>query len=185
MNKFFHKKFIYLVFLILLTADIFIWSAIFSGAPAENPEFYFLDVGQGDSELVVLPGNVKLLIDGGPDSKVLSSLSDILSPADRHIDLVILTHPQLDHFGGLIDVVRNYQIGAFVSNGRKSPIGAYIIFVLDSVALSESDRIKYKDYVFEILSPSQSNLLSRELNDTALVMLLKSSNLTALYTGDA
>ncbi|OGY62251.1 MAG: hypothetical protein A2745_01820 [Candidatus Harrisonbacteria bacterium RIFCSPHIGHO2_01_FULL_44_13] len=192
MNKFFHKKFIYLVFLILLTADIFIWSAIFSGAPAENPEFYFLDVGQGDSELVVLPGNVKLLIDGGPDSKVLSSLSDILSPADRHIDLVILTHPQLDHFGGLIDVVRNYQIGAFVSNGRKSPIGAYkdlreslIKNNIPYVALSESDRIKYKDYVFEILSPSQSNLLSRELNDTALVMLLKSSNLTALYTGDA
>ena len=36
-----------------------------------------------------------------------------------------------------------------------------------------------------MLSPSQSNLLKRELNDTALVMLLKSSNLTALYTGDA
>ena len=105
---------------------------------------------------------------------------------------MILTHPQLDHFGGLIDVVRNYQIGAFVSNGRKSPIGAYkdlreslIKNNIPYVALSESDRIKYKDYVFEILSPSQSNLLSRELNDTALVMLLKSSNLTALYTGDA
>lgn len=192
MNKSFVKGIICLTFLVLIAASFLIWKSIFFGRDFKNLELYFLDVGQGDSQLVVLPGNVKLLIDGGPDSKVLSSLSNILVPTDRYIDLVILTHPQLDHFGGLIDVVKNYQIGAFVSNGRKSPTGAYknlreslMQNNIPYVTLSEGDRIKYKDYIFEILAPSQSNLLSRELNDTALVMLLKSPDLTALYTGDA
>jgi beta-lactamase superfamily II metal-dependent hydrolase len=78
----FSKKhnWIILSILFLVIFDVFIWKEILSGAPNENPELYFLDVGQGDSELVVLPEGIKVLIDAGPNSKVLSQMDSIFSP---------------------------------------------------------------------------------------------------------
>ena len=52
---------IILIILFLAVFDVFIWGQIVFSAPNKNTEVYFLDVGQGDSELAVLPGNVKIL----------------------------------------------------------------------------------------------------------------------------
>ena len=94
-----------LLVLFLILFDVFVWKQVVFDSPNENLEVYFLEVGQGDSELVFLPGGVKILIDGGPNSKILDELSSILRPTDRYIDLAVLSHPELDHFGGLIDVL--------------------------------------------------------------------------------
>lgn len=181
-----------MVILLLVAADILIWRSIFFDGKLVQPEFYFFDVGQGDSQMVVLPGNVKVLIDGGPDSKVLDAMSRNLKFTDKYLDLIILTHPQLDHFGGLIDVINNFQVGAFIGAGRKGESLAYrnlsdaiLAKKIPYIALKEGDAIKYKDYIFQILSPSYEDLLSAELNDTSLVMMLKSPELKLLYTGDS
>ena len=65
---------------------------------------YFLDVGQGDAQLIEFEGK-QVLIDGGPDGKVLSELGQVMPFNDRSIDLVILTHPDADHINGLIKVL--------------------------------------------------------------------------------
>ena len=57
--------------------------------PSDNLNIYFLSVGQGDSELVILPGGVKILIDAGPDNKVIGELDSILRPATRSIILKV------------------------------------------------------------------------------------------------
>ena len=61
---------LFIVFLIIF--DFFVWSQIVSGVSEQNNnlEIYFLDVGQGDSELVNLPNDVQVLMDGGPDNKI-------------------------------------------------------------------------------------------------------------------
>src|SRR5689334_7001064 len=114
------------IFSLLIGFNFFVWSAVALQANADGLNIYFLDVGQGDSSLIVLPGGAKILIDGGPANKsVFGELEKVLSPSDRYIDLVMLTHPQLDHFGGLIDVLKRYRVGAFIYNGRDGTAQAW------------------------------------------------------------
>lgn len=191
MNKFFVKKVIYPTFLILLAANVFVWHSILFAGGAENLELYFLDVGQGDGQLVVLPGGVQILIDGGTGPQVLSQLEKVMPPHDRYIDLVVLTHPQMDHFGGLIDVLKTYQVGAFIDNGREGTAKAYsdLRAVLEQngarhLVLQAGDVIKYSGAEFKVLNPNKNTLVSKELNDTSLVMFFKKEGLRVLYTGD-
>lgn len=180
-----------LLILFLVAFDVFIWTQIVFSAQNKNTEVYFLDIGQGDGELAILPDNVKVLIDGGPNKKILDELASVLSPFDRYIDLVVLSHPQLDHFAGLIDVLKRYQVGAFIFNGRRGETAAFgdlekIINEnkISVIVLGEKDKIKYQDSRFDILSPSKNLLSSAELNDTTLVMRLLSQNAKILFTGD-
>lgn len=70
----------------------------------------FLDVGQGDSIFIQSPSGVQVLIDGGRGSTVLRRLSSEMHWWDRSIDMVVATHPDADHIGGLIDVLARYRV---------------------------------------------------------------------------
>ncbi len=183
--------------LILLCAfialDIFLWSQIINAETRDpNLHLYFLNVGQGDSELIVMPGGTKLLIDGGPpNGRLAQELDAILPPTDRYIDLVMMTHPQLDHFGGFIDAFKRYRIGAFLWTGRTATISAFHELenvlkdnVIRTITLQKEDYIHTEGGEGEILSPSANLLESKELNDTSLVLKLTSASSTSLFTGD-
>jgi len=185
------RKVIYSIIFILILVNSFIWWEILFFGPSQNTEIYALDVGQGDSELVVLPGSVKILIDGGPNNKILSQLNQIFRPTDRYVDLVIMSHPQTDHFIGLIDVLKRYKVGAFISSGKSGPAQSFEDLVktingnrIPAVVLGEGDKIKYAENRLDILSPSQALLQSAEPNDWALVMKLISNGAKTLFTGD-
>lgn len=175
----------------LVILDLFIWYQILFVQSDQELALYFLDVGQGDSQLINFPGGAQILIDGGPNSKVLDSLARAMPLTDRYLDLVALTHPQLDHYGGLIEVLKNYKIGAFITSGRSSEAAGYqelLAIVKEKkiplVFLRQKDRIRYLDNILEILSPSFKNLSAKDLNDSSLVAFLKTPAFTALYTGD-
>lgn len=184
-------KVILFIALGLCVADIALWSLVLGNDAQSGTELYFFDIGQGDSQLVVLPHNIKVLIDGGPTGAVLDNLAEILSPVDRRIDVLMMTHPQLDHFGGLIDVLNTYQVGVFVGSGRKADVEAYqelhdalVKNDVPYVQLTEGDALKIGDARFDILSPSPQESLSGELNDSSVVALLTTPEFRALYTGD-
>ena len=186
-----NHRYLYLTLLCLVILDALIWRLVLFPERHDDLELYFLDVGQGDSQLILSDG-VKVLIDGGqPNGKVLNALGKVLSVTERYIDLVIMSHPQLDHYGGLIDVAKNYEVGAFIGNGKKGEYAAY--FELEKilkeknipmVALGEGDRIKYREAIFNVLNPSTKKLKDKELNETSLVIMLKKGGLKSLYTGD-
>lgn len=186
------KNKIILIIIFLVLADVFLWRLILFSAAAETPKIYFLDVGQGDSQLLVLPGNVKILIDGGPSGeKLLANLQKTLLPQDRYIDLVIMTHPQTDHFGGLTEAFSRYIIGAFISTGAKGTSKSFsnlqnIINKHDvsEINLTAGDAIKYQNLELRVLSPNLEFLRSRELNDGSLVLLADLAGVKALFTGD-
>ena len=179
-----------LIIFCLFILDFFVWGLILFPRGVGGESLYFFDVGQGDSQMISL-GNIQMLIDGGPNAKILSELPKAMSTADRYVDIVILSHPELDHFGGLIDVLKNYRVGLFIDNGRGRENAAYSELrnliaerKINYLALAEGDRIKYKDDVLEILSPSSKLSGSKELNDTALVLKFESPKFNVLYTSD-
>lgn len=68
----------------------------------------FVDVGQGDSCLIQLPENFTILIDGGKSDSGLLNL--IKQKGINQIDLIILSHYHDDHYGGILDVIKNVPI---------------------------------------------------------------------------
>lgn len=178
----------------LACLDGIVWSFVFTSYTAGGKfALYFFDVGQGDSEFITLPGDVQVLIDGGPPNEmVLTELSRILPAYDRYIDVVVMTHAQLDHFGGLLDVLKNYRVGMFVWNGRKggTQSSEEIPRVLaetgtPSIVLQAGDSVTYNGYVFSILFPSATYLKAAEANESGFVALLRTpEGLKALYTAD-
>ena len=70
----------------------------------------FLDVGQGDATLIETPKGNKILIDVGPDGRVLNSLSKELHFFEKNIDAIFITHADLDHAGGIVDVLGYFNV---------------------------------------------------------------------------
>lgn len=94
--------------------------------PREGTLFVaYLDVGQGDATLIQTPDGMQVLIDGGRNNTVLRGLTKYLGYFDRDIDIVIITHPDLDHIGGLIDVFKKYEIKTVLMTENVSETPAY------------------------------------------------------------
>jgi competence protein ComEC len=81
---------------------------------------HFLDVGQGDAIFVQCPNGQQILVDGGPNPSVLlSQLGRRMPFWDHSLDLVVLTHPEVDHVAGLIDVLARYDVGLVLESGQE------------------------------------------------------------------
>jgi competence protein ComEC len=78
--------------------------------PDRELHISFLDVGEGDATLIQIGGQ-NVLIDGGPDSQaVVRGLGRKMKFWQKDIDLMVLTHPHLDHLTGLVEVLRRYNV---------------------------------------------------------------------------
>lgn len=181
---------ILLILIALVLCDGMVWGKIAAGK-SDDAELYFLSVGQGDAEFIRLPGGVEMLIDGGPSNAVLNELGDVMGPTDRYIDFVAMTHPQTDHYMGLIDVITRYQVGAFLYNGEGGPQESFKSLVaalkerdIPIIRVGEGDVITYGKERIEVLSPSKELVTSKEPNDGSVVMKVIHNNKAALFTGD-
>lgn len=113
MMKFSFIKNKWAVILILLMGNLVVWYYL-SHFFNQYLEVAFLDVGQGDAILIRAPGGRTMLIDGGPGRQVLGRLADNLPLFDREIDLLLETHPDTDHVGGLPDVLNRYSVRGII-----------------------------------------------------------------------
>ena len=100
--------------LALLFFCLCIWYAVIQESRNGFLTVSFLNIGQGDSIFIDAPSGRQVLIDGGPSGIVLRELSKVIPWYDRTIDVVIPTHPDADHIGGLIDVLPRYKIEMIV-----------------------------------------------------------------------
>ncbi len=192
--EFFHFKAkrigIFLFFLAVF--DLAVWWVVAVGEDREAAAIFFFDVGQGDASLIALPGGVEVLVDGGPpNGRVMSELAEALRPTDRYLDLVVMTHPELDHFGGLIEALDSYEVGAFIANGRAGKAAAYrdLRAVLGKrkvpeLILGEGDSIRYRDSTFSFLAPNTDEARSKAVNDSSIVFMFENAGWRALFTGD-
>lgn len=187
----FRNKRIVIVVGVLCIVNIVIAYGIWSIRPRANPEIYFFDVGQGDSQMIVLPGDVRILIDGGAPGKLLRPVSRVMPFFSRRIDIVMFTHPQMDHFGGLIDIVKRYDVGVILWTGKEASSPAFQDFrrIIDTkkipmVVIDEGDVVRYKDSAIFILGPDEKAFVNKEVNESSIVAMLSVNGTRALFTGD-
>lgn len=150
-------KIILVTFFIALS---FVWAVIFN-LPDNKLHIWFCDVGQGDA-ILISKGSNQILVDGGPDSKVLECLSNNLPFWDRQIEMVISTHPDADHITGLIDVIERYSVNYFVLNPILKTSENFNIFIKKVIEEDatyifpvKNERIKAGEVVLRLLWPEE------------------------------
>lgn len=160
------------------------------------------DVGQGDAVFIRTPKGSDILIDGGPNDRVLDCLASNMPFWDRDIEAIILTHPHADHLTGLISVLERYQVKSF--NTEKVPSSSDISKLLTAKLAEENLNANYLyvgDRFWEgdelelvtkwpsleaISRVDQSNSnLNFDLNGFSVVNLLRYKKFKMLFTGDA
>ena len=110
--------------LALAAGAILVWYAVIAQSRT-GLSVYVFDVGQGDSIFIDDANGNQILIDGGPDSSVLTRLGEVMPFYDHSIDMLILTHPHADHVDGLVEVLKRYQVGQVIESGAAYPTPAY------------------------------------------------------------
>lgn len=119
------NKFKFYFLLGFLIVNIFIWHTVAVEDRRGILKVSFLDIGQGDAIFIEAPNGNQVLIDGGSNKAILKELGKVMPFYDRTIDAVIATHPDKDHIGGLIEVLKNYHTDFVMEPGVSSDTGAY------------------------------------------------------------
>ena len=104
-----------------------LFSARPSVAAAKAPalKVVVIDVGQGDSILLVSPEGKTMLVDAGPYG-VYDRIAEALNANGvTSLDVVVATHPHEDHIGSMAAVLDAYDVGAFYTIASEQPTGSY------------------------------------------------------------
>jgi competence protein ComEC len=193
------------IFLGLGLILIVIWMAVFA-YPEKKLHLIACDVGQGDAILAIY-GTTQILVDGGATDKVIDCLGTHMPFWDRKIEVVLLTHPQLDHFGGLSEVFKRFQVERFVATSLDSSSQAYQALISmvggsgvqvlnPTTGMVIRSGLLYLDIVwptsdFQVAAGgvSKGNVLGayttkKDPNDFSVVANLRLGEFDALLTGD-
>lgn len=189
------KNLPYILLVILLICTISIWFFVVRGNnKGDYLKVVFLDVGQGDAIYIEAPNGKQMLIDGGPDATLLSSLSKVMPFADRSIDLVLATHGDMDHIGGLPLLMDNYKVTSIIENGATADSKIYSGLTekikkkkINKIIAKRGMRIVLdpkRNIYFDILFPDR-DVTNFESNDGSIVGKLIYGESSFLLTGDA
>ncbi len=157
----------------------------------------FLSVGEGDSAVVRFPGSRVMLIDGGgeyrgtfdPGERIVAQY--LWAHKILHVDYIALSHPDRDHFGGLIFVVRNFSPTEFWTTDAYSPDASYqelLEAVRQSGARhhlcdSASPSVTIAGVVVACLGPPHG-IAPLNHNDASMVLRLGYAQNAFLFPGD-
>lgn len=129
-------------------------------------QIYMLDVGQGDSILIISPDNKKLLVDTGKNDSAVENLRSLLSPFDMTIDYVLITHPDSDHKGGYEYVQDYYSIEKTIENATENSdfmLGCCVVI----------------DFVWPL-----NNTKSKETNENSSAFFITYNEFSGFFDGD-
>jgi len=155
----------------------------------------FFDIGQGDSALVVSPTGKRILIDGGPPDGANALLSALSERGIDRIDLMLLSHPHLDHLAGLRRVAERIPIAVYMDGGFESRSPAYLgllkVLAARAVPVKQAKRGRTIDIGggadLSFLGPPEPFLdhTRSDVNANSVVARLTWRGRVVLFTGDA
>lgn len=176
----------------LLVANLFVYMWIFSLTPRGFITVSYFSIGQGDSMLIESSNRKRILIDGGPDKKVLSELGRTLSFFNKRIDIVMESHPDKDHIAGLPEVVSRYSVGVFMEPGVESPNTIDDELHKRIIDRKIPDILARKGMIIDLGDGSELEILfpdkdvsKFDTNDASIIARYTYGNTCFLFTGDS
>jgi len=124
-----------LLFLLSFTVSLFAQDTL---------SIHFLDVGQGDSSIIITPDDKVVMIDSGPDESLILRYLQTLGISQ--IDLLIATHAHADHITGMDKIIAKYKPKAFIDPGIPRTTATYqrIITAIDKYNINYYEGISRK-----------------------------------------
>ena len=168
------------------------WSAAL-GTSDKVLSVTFLDVGQGQSIFIEGPGGSQVLVDGGPSPRdAARSLGEIMGPLDRSLDVVVLTHPDEDHFRGLPEVVRRYDVGLALEGPGETdnPLYGEWQSAIEAKQVRKLEALAGQSLVLDgavnidVLNPYPDQSGTASNNNTSIVLMLTYGDIAILLTAD-
>ncbi|WP_088043996.1 ComEC/Rec2 family competence protein [Bacillus sp. EAC] len=150
---------------------------------------YFLDVGQGDSIIMIMPNGKTILIDGGDVEHGNDVIKKIKRLHINEIDLLVSTHPDIDHIGGLLKVMNKIRIKNILDSGKKYNSHSYYLYKKEAyqknipIQIAKiDDKISLDPNVEITVLNSGKPKLSN--NDSSIVLKVTYEEISLLLTGD-
>lgn len=183
---------IFLPLICVLSVFVFLLGSYRLSNASQDSELFlfFLDVGQGDSLILHQPGKCTALVDAGPPQsghRITKALEEL---GVTGLSLVIITHPHLDHIGGLFDIPPHLIIDNFHDTGATNPSEdhfAEYIAIRDAQNYSRikrGDQLTCGDLTFSVLYPDYLPRSSDDPNKDSMVMMISYHHFKLLHMGD-
>jgi competence protein ComEC len=168
-------------------------------ASSGSVEVRILDVGQGDAIAILSPAGRWVLVDAGPglppnreDPYDLDVVRALRRAGVRRLEMLVLTHPDLDHIGGAPPIFETLEVASVGDPGRGRGTGPYLDALRAAeaepaswVALERGDHLEIDGVTLDVLHPIADIPGDADPNDMSVVLLLRYGLFTALLTGDA
>ena len=183
-----------IIFIVLISIFLICFSNFFF----KNLKIHFVDVGQGDSTFIVTPNNNTILIDGGGsinsnfDVGKSTLIPYILDRGYNSIDLVIISHFDLDHVNGILTLLNTLDVKKVIISKQYEMTDNYKKFLkiisdkkIQVEIVKAGDKINVEQNIyFDILWPSEDFIIDNAINNNAIVAKLVYGNFSMLFTGD-
>ena len=160
--------------------------------------FDFLNVGNADCAIIHNKDTI-IIIDGGKkttDYKVIEFLKDEVfknMKKGQKINLVVLTHPHEDHYGGLVKIVMSFDVSKFMTTNLKVDFSKHsglknLFDILGNKKIKidypkPDDHFSFGEIKVDILGPIKED--SNDVNNNSIVLKITYLGKKFLFMGDA
>ncbi|MBT4447222.1 MAG: MBL fold metallo-hydrolase, partial [Candidatus Komeilibacteria bacterium] len=140
-------------------------------------QLHFLNIGQGDAILIRTPEGQNILIDGGPDNKLLAEIGKVLPWWEREIDYLVISHYHADHMMGFIEVLNKYKVRNVLVGAHLPDDFLYRVWVdkleekniKPTIVKAGEQFIVSEDLIWQIILADSYN---KDYNENSVVMRL-------------
>ncbi len=155
---------------------------------------HYFDVGQGDSQFLEFPDGTTMLIDAGTTDQGEGVVRKIRDLGHDSVDILVASHPDSDHIGGLRYPLREMKVGEVWAPDASKDTYAYEKFLkaVDGQGLTinkaeSGETIKQGEgYTVELLGPDMSRQSSNsDANSYSTIIRVTFGDTVFLFTGDA
>ncbi|WP_261131743.1 S-layer homology domain-containing protein [Bacillus sp. Marseille-Q3570] len=158
--------------------------------PMDDLSVHFIDVGQGDSTLMVSPSGKTILVDGGRKSAGQKVVDYLAQAGINTVDLLVATHPDADHIGGLIDVLEQVNVERVLDSGKAHTSETYLEYLdlINQKNIPFEEAVEGSTLTFDdVLDIQVLNGLntSGDNNESSIVLKVSHGDIDFLLTGDA
>ncbi len=185
-----YLKWYVLSFLIFLS--LLFWSVIIHENRNGILTVAFLNIGQGSATFIESPTGVQVIIDGGPNKTLMREISSVLPWYDKHIDMLIVTNPDKDHYEGFIPILDRFTVDVFMESGTITKVEAFAILKQKISKKKIPDIVARRGQVIdigggayiEILFPDR-DVSGLSSNKGSIVARLVYGDTSLLFQGDS